>query len=318
MSQFTSSDIIYRDALKNRYAVGAFLVTSVEIMQGLINASRKEKVPFVVSISEIFFSEIGDLEAFILYLKYSIRDLNVPVALHLDHGIEPTNFEDILKLLSFGFTSVMFDGSDLPLDKNIEETKKAVEIFHAAGVTVEGALGKVPYGEIGELKSKSTIDHSLKEKIDLQQFYTDPKQAEQFVKHTGVDALAISVGTVHGLHKEDINLEIEPERIEEIRKRTNAFLVTHGGSGTSPQDIKRMISAGIVKINIASDIYSAISRNYQEKLSTSEQKLVYKFGTIKVVEETIRRYMRIFSNGTVRQNSHRNRCWQRHWTCNCS
>lgn len=296
MSKFVASHMIYRDALKNKYAVGSFSVTSTEIMQGLVNASRKEKMPFIVSISELFASEIGDLEAFIFYLKYSIRDLNIPIPLHLDHGIEPGNLQDVLKMLGLGFTSVMFDGSDLPLDENIEETRRAVEISHAAGVTVEGALGKVPYGEIGELKSKDIDDYSLQEKIDPTKFYTDPKEAEQFVKHTGVDALAISIGTVHGLHKQNTSLGVDIERIEEIRKRTNVFLVVHGGSGTPPYDIQKMISAGIVKINIASDIYSAISRNYHQKLSKNEEKLVYKFGTLKVVEETIRKYMGIFRN----------------------
>lgn len=296
MSKFVASHMIYRDALKNKYAVGGFSVTSTEIMQGLINASRKETMPFLVSISELFASEIGDLEAFIFYLKYSIRDLHTPISLHLDHGIEPGKLQDVLKMLGLGFTSVMFDGSDLPLDENIDETRKAVEISHAAGVTVEGALGKVPYGEIGELKSQDIDDYSLKEKTDPTKFYTDPGEAEHFVNRTGVDALAISVGTVHGLHRENIKVEIDIDRIKEIRKRTNAFLVTHGGSGTSPDNIRRMIGAGIVKINIASDIYATISRNYREKLLTNRQKLVYKFGTIRVVEETVRKYMGIFRN----------------------
>ena len=293
MSEFVSPNILYQDALKKNYAVGAFSVTSTEIMQGLINAASKEKTPFLVSISDIFLSEIGDLEAFILYLKYSIRALDMPVALHLDHGINPTNLKDILKLSNYGFTSVMFDGSDLPLMKNIEETRRVVEIFHDAGVAVEGSLGKVPYGELGELESKSITDHSISNSDDLKKWFTDPEEAERFVHRTGVDSLAVSVGTVHGLHKKNFDLKIDINRIKEIRKRTDAFLVVHGGSGTPPQEIKKMISAGIVKLNIASDIYSAIQKNYKEK-NAEGKRPIYKYGTTDVVEKVISKYLKIF------------------------
>jgi ketose-bisphosphate aldolase len=293
MSKFVSPNLIYQDALKKKYAVGAFSVTSAEIMQGVINVARKEKTPFIASISNIFFSEIGDLEAFIQYLQFSIRDLDIPVALHLDHGISPASLKDICKFLSYGFTSVMFDGSDLPLAKNIEETRKAVEIFHDAGIAVEGSLGKVPYGEMGELESKSILDHSVKRTSDYEKWYTDPDEAEQFVNHTGVDALAVSVGTVHGLHPQNIDSKIDIDRVKEIRKKTNTFLVVHGGSGTPLQEIKKMIAAGIVKLNIASDIYSAILDNYKEKIA-EEKRPIYKYGTIEVIENIISRYVKIF------------------------
>ncbi|MCL5985183.1 MAG: class II fructose-bisphosphate aldolase [Actinobacteria bacterium] len=289
MAKFVKCTELYEDASKKKYAVGAFNVSNSYIMQGLVNAVKMQRSPVVMSVSENFFDDIGDMEAFIVYLNYSIRELEVPIALHLDHGGIQSSFENIMKAVSLGFKSVMFDCSNLQFTENIKQTKRVVEACHAASVDVEAALGEMPFGEMGDLGQYNDPEMA---NIDFTKLYTDPEEAAQFVSETGVDALAISVGTVHGLPK-NINTKIDYDRINKIKERIDAYLVVHGGSGLSPEDISRMIDAGIVKFNVGSDIYKAICNTLIKQLNENNG-LLYRFQMQIPTEEVISRYMTYF------------------------
>src|SRR5699024_7101570 len=187
------------DAQKNRYAVGAFNVNNMEIVQAIISAAEELNSPVVLQASQGVLGYAG-VEYIASLGKLAGRNANVPVALHLDHG---TDFKQIVQCIRHGFTSVMIDASKYPLEENIAYTKKVVEIAHAAGVTVEAELGKI---------SGTEDDISVDERDAT---FTDPDEARYFVDETDVDYLAIAVGTAHGVYKGEPKLDYD--RIKAIR-----------------------------------------------------------------------------------------------------
>jgi fructose-bisphosphate aldolase class II len=176
---------------------------------------------------------------------------SVPVSIHYDHGAD---FARTVALLRLGFSSIMFDGSVLPFEDNIRETKAIVRMCHAIGVTVEAELGRV-----GGVETKDGVDLRI---------YTDPAQAEEFVKETGVDCLAVAIGTVHGAYKEEPKLNFE--LLDEIHRRTKIPLVLHGGSGLSDSDFRRCIEKGVRKINVYHDIGQAGKFGFKGELERND------------------------------------------------
>lgn len=227
---------ILLDAQKRGYAVGAFNVNNMEIVQAIVEAAEETNSPVILQASQGGL-KYGGVEYIAALGKLAGENAKVPVALHLDHG---TDFEQIMLCIRHGFTSVMIDASQYPLDENIAYTKKIVEVAHAVGVSVEAELGK-----IGGTEDDISVD-------EKDATFTNPEEAERFVRETGVDSLAIAVGTAHGVYKGVPKLQYD--LIKEIRKRVDVPLVLHGSSGVPDESIKKAIPLGISKINIDTDL----------------------------------------------------------------
>ncbi|WP_066506135.1 class II fructose-1,6-bisphosphate aldolase [Abyssisolibacter fermentans] len=237
----SGSDLM-KHAHENGYAVGAFNVNNMEIVQAIIEAAEQTQSPVIMQASQGGLKYAG-VEYIAEMAKVAARNASVPVAIHLDHG---TDFVQIMQCIRNGFTSVMIDASKHELDKNIEITKNIVEIAHAVGVSAEAELGK-----IGGTEDDITVD-------EREATFTDPDEAERFVKETGVDFLAIAVGTAHGPYKGEPKLDFD--RIKVIKERLNIPLVLHGSSGVPEDSIRKAVSLGINKINIDTDIRMAFNR----------------------------------------------------------
>ncbi|AOT72527.1 class II fructose-1,6-bisphosphate aldolase [Geosporobacter ferrireducens] len=237
---------ILQHAHENGYAVGAFNVNNMEQVQAIIEAAEAMESPVIIQASQGGLKYAG-VEYIAEMAKVAAQKASVPVAIHLDHG---TNFKQIMLCIRNGFTSVMVDASKHSLEKNIEITKYIVEAAHAVGVSVEAELGK-----IGGTEDDITVD-------EKDATYTDPDEAERFVKETGVDCLAIAVGTAHGPYKGEPKLDFD--RIKVIKEKLNIPLVLHGSSGVPEASIKRAIGLGINKINIDTDIRMAFHKAVKE------------------------------------------------------
>lgn len=246
---------ILSHAQKNGYAVGAFNVNNMEIVQAIIEAAEETKSPVILQASQGGLKYAG-VEYIAALGKLAGRNAKVPVALHLDHG---TDFEQIMLCIRHGFTSVMIDASQYSLEDNIAYTKKVVEVAHAVGVTVEAELGK-----IGGTEDDITVEAE-------DATFTDPEEAERFVRETGVDYLAIAVGTAHGVYKGVPKLQYHI--IEEIRSRVDVPLVLHGSSGVPEESLKKAIPLGISKINIDTDLRIAFSHAVRDVLTANPEEI---------------------------------------------
>lgn len=239
MALVNLSDIL-AEAVRHNYAVGMFDVVSSESLKAIINGAEECNSPVIIALAEVHLS-YAPLELFAPMMVTAAKNSKVPVAVHLDHGM---TFETIIRTMNYGFTSVMFDGSTLEYEENVIGTREIVKIAKALGVSVEAELGHVGGSEAGS-----------EDKFD--EFYTEPEKAFEFVDRTGVDALAVAIGTVHGEYIKKPCLDLK--RLSEIQNKVNVPLVLHGGSGLSDQDFKDCIDRGIRKINIFTDMsYAAV------------------------------------------------------------
>ncbi|MHC4546509.1 MAG: class II fructose-bisphosphate aldolase, partial [Planctomycetota bacterium] len=266
------------DARKNRYAVPAFDCVEDVMVRAILETCQKMRSP-VVLMCLIGPDLDGNGWNYIPSLIKAVADFHdIPVALHLDHA---TDLESIRKGIEIGFTSVMIDGSTLPFEQNVEITKTTVDMAHPKGISVEGELGRV-----GGLDLQATVraDSTL----------TKPAEVERFVTMTGADALAVSIGTAHGVYQSLPNLNIE--RLKELNEASSVPLVLHGGSGTPDDQIQNAVKNGICKLNIYADCRIAMAKGLKRsaKSQTREDPMAKEmFGPIKeelarVVEEKIR------------------------------
>lgn len=237
---------ILEHAHENGYAVGAFNVNNMEQVHAIIEAAEETRSPVIIQASQGGLKYAG-VEYIAAMVKAAADKSTVPVALHLDHG---TDFKQIMMCLRNGFTSVMIDGSHYELEENIKKTRQIVEMAHAIGVSVEAELGK-----IGGTEDDISVD-------EKDATFTDPDEAERFVKETEVDYLAIAVGTAHGPYKGEPKIDFD--RIKVIKERLNMPLVLHGSSGVPEESIKKAVSLGINKINIDTDIRMAFHKAVKE------------------------------------------------------
>ena len=233
------NDVLY-DAKKGKYAVGLFNAVNLELARGIIAAAEQTGSPVIMGTAEVLFP-YGPLEEVSYYLLPMAKKANVPVVIHLDHGLKK---ETCLKALELGFTSIMYDCSTDSYDDNVKKVKEMADIAHSFGATIEGELGHVGDNE-GSAEGSSHL-------ADPSAFFTDPKMAKDYVDKTGVDALAIAVGNAHGAYKLPPKLDFE--RIRTIAKTVDVPLVLHGGSGLTDNDFKQAIKDGISKVNIFTDI----------------------------------------------------------------
>lgn len=226
-------------ASREGYAVGAFNCNNMEIVQAIAQAAEEEKAPVIIQASQGAIRYAG-LQYIVALVNRAAAEISVPAVLHLDHG---TSFEQAVQCIRSGFSSIMIDGSLLPLEENIALTKKVVEVAHAVGVTVEGELGKIAGTE---------DDISVSE---AEAFFTDPEEAKYFVEQTGVDALAISIGTAHGRYRGEPQLDFE--RLQQIKQIITCPIVLHGSSGVADKDIQKAAGLGVSKFNIDTNIREA-------------------------------------------------------------
>lgn len=237
-------------AQKNQFAVPAFNAGSGQLLAAAMDACEEAQSPFMMAIHPLELEFLRD--SFISQVIYEAHHSKVPVTIHLDHG---ASFEQIIHAIQLGFTSVMIDGSHLPFEENILLTQKVVEAAHAAGVSVEAELGTI--GDTG-----NTVEGGVSEIV-----FTDPAKAQEFVERTGIDSLAIAIGTAHGIYPKDVKPKLRLDILEEITKVVNIPLVLHGGSSNPDKEIAQAVELGIAKINISSDIKISFTEKLREILN---------------------------------------------------
>ncbi|MDF2887195.1 MAG: ketose-bisphosphate aldolase [Lacrimispora sp.] len=252
-------------------AIGAFNITSLEGIQAVLGAAEETGQPVILQFAPVH-ETIIPLSVMGPIMVMMAENATVPVAVHLDHG---DNFNKLKQALDMGFTSVMYDGSALPFEENAAGTKIAVELAAAYGASVEGeigAMGREEFLSVGEGEENEAAKSC----------YTDPDQAEAFAALTGIDALACSFGTVHGLYLKKPNLDLE--RISRIREKVDLPIVMHGGSGISDEDFYQCIKRGVRKINYYTYLAKAGGMYVKEKAAEAEDVVFYHDVTMWAVE----------------------------------
>ncbi|MBQ8028136.1 MAG: class II aldolase [Clostridia bacterium] len=267
---------LLKDAQDKNYAVGSFSVANMEMVLGVIKAAEETKSPIILQIAEVRLNHsplavIGPL------MVAAAKNAKVPVAVHLDHG---TTLECIRQALDLGFTSVMFDGSHLPLDENISMTQKVVAMAKPYGAAVEAEIGCVGGSEDGS--------------VDIAMRCTSPQQAEKFFSETKVDALAIAIGNAHGFYKEAPCLRFDI--LQKVKETVSVPLVLHGGTGISEEDFIRCHQNGIKKINIATATFASVENQVRKAYNENEIGGYYDLhqAEIKGAYENAKKHMEIF------------------------
>lgn len=222
------------EAKKKHYAIGNFDCFNLEMVKGVLAAAEETASPVIIAYGEPFIPHL-DIPYYACAVRRMIEDVSVPVVLHTDHF---TKTENITRAIASGYTSVMIDASDRPFDENVAVTKAVVEEAHKVGVSVESELGHVS-GLEGVFQDDSSI-------------FTSPELAAEFVNKTGIDALAVSIGNVHGVYKAEPKLRFDI--LEKITQGTAVPLVLHGASGISKEDIRKAVALGITKVNYFTDM----------------------------------------------------------------
>ncbi len=269
-----SSKEMFRKAY-GKYAIGAFNVNNMEILQGVIEAAKEERAPLILQISAGARKYAKQIYLMKL-IEAAVEDApDIPICVHLDHG---DSFELCKAVIDAGFTSVMIDGSHLPFEENVKLTKQVVDYAHPRGVVVEGELGRLLGVEEHVVVNEKEVS------------YTDPDKALEFVQRTGVDSLAIAIGTSHGAYKFKGEPKLDFERLSEIAKRLPNFpLVLHGASsvlqdlvekanryggklsgaqGVPEEMIRKATTMGICKVNIDTDLRLALTATIREIFAT--------------------------------------------------
>ena len=245
------------DAQKHHYALPAFDVSNYEMMRAVLDVCEEEKSPALLMGLGVDLVGKG-LPLITSMVKAASDHYTVPVCFHLDHA---TDFESIKAAIEAGFSSVMFDGSVLPFEDNANKTAEITAFAHARGVTVEAELGHVGNAMVGNVNDSAKNE-------DPEDTLTLPDEVVKFVEMTDIDALAIAIGTAHGVYLKTPTLRID--RLDEITAVCDRPLVLHGGSGTPDDQMKMAIEHGITKINIYSDVVGALNTGLKNKLNTLE------------------------------------------------
>ena len=227
-------DYVLKKAQEEKYAVGLFNTTDSDMLQAVIEAAEECRSPVIIGTAEVLLP-YGELALIAPSVIAAAKRATVPVVVHYDHGL---TFDRCMEALRLGFSSVMFDGSAGDPEKNAADTREIVKIAHAFGATVEG--------EIGHVGQASDGDEEVTDR------YTTLREAQEYLAATGVDALAIAIGTAHGAYKTKPKLDLD--RLAEISAAVDTPLVLHGGSGLSDDDFKNAIAGGIAKVNIFTDL----------------------------------------------------------------
>jgi fructose-bisphosphate aldolase class II len=272
------------DAYRNHYAVGAFNCLGLENVMGAIQAAEELRSPVIIQVAEVQFP-YAPVELMAPVFLEVARKASIPVAVHLDHG---QSLETCVKAIRLGFGSVMYDGTALSMQENMKITREVTQIAKSVGVYVEAELGKV--GNTGENEGEG---HGLASTADV---FTDVDESETFIKNTGIDALAVAIGNLHGKYVATPRLNIT--RLQEISERNHLPLVLHGGTGTSEEDFKSCIHNGISKINVATAIQLSITEKIQEYLTTCAKPnyIEMKYKMVEATKEVVMYHINLFES----------------------
>ena len=281
MSLVTTKELLL-DAQKNGYAVGAFNVENMEMVQAVVAAAEELKSPVIMQTTPSTI-KYASPEMFYANVAAAAKNASVPVVMHLDHG---SSFELAVHAFRAGYTSIMIDGSHSVFEENIAITKSVVDVCHAGNVPVEAELGKVG-GKEDDLDGGNGGGYTL------------PSEAVEFVEKTGIDSLAVAIGTAHGVYKGTPKLDVE--RLSEIREVVSIPLVLHGTSGVPDEAVKECIRRGICKVNYATDLRIAFSNGVKEYLAANpdafDPKKYNAVGREKVKEYVMSKMLVCGSNG---------------------
>ena len=253
------------DARKNKYAVGAFDISNHDMARAVIEVAEELKSPVILMGLKVDL-EGTKMKCLLEGIKIMAENSSVPVCMHLDHA---TDFDLIKKAVDYGFTSVMYDGSILPLEENIKNTKRVVDYAHKYGVTVEAELGHVGDGIVGD--SETGLKKEGSDNPD--DYLTNPDELEYFLKSTNVDAIAVAIGTAHGVYVHEPKLHFD--RLKALNEISSVPMVMHGGSGTPDELIKKSIELGICKINIFSEVLAAFFGSLKEVLNSNDNMAIW-------------------------------------------
>lgn len=269
---------ILADAHQRGYAVGAFNCLSIEHVMGVIQAAEQLRSPIILQVAEIQFP-YAPLELMVPAFIEVAQRATVPVAVHLDHGL---SFETCIKALRLGCNSVMFDGASLPFEENVAQTSLVVRAAKAVGADIEAELGHV-----GDAQCSADIENDI---------FTVADEAKTFIERTGVDALAIAIGNLHGKYIATPQLNIT--RLKEINSLCNTPLVLHGGSGTSEEDFKACAHNGVAKINVATALQIAVTKAIESYLVSTDTPnyIDMKNVIVEATKESVSWHIRLFES----------------------
>lgn len=242
-------------AREEKFAIPQPDFVNLGMAAAYLEAAALHRSPLILGFGEEYIaaSEAKDLRHLVRLVEVLADQYEIPVVLHLDHG---RSYEACAKAINAGFSSVMIDGSALPYEENVRLTKQVVQLASLSQVSVEGELGRIKTGKGYDLASDDTV------------MFTDPEMALAFVKETGVDALAVSIGTVHGEYQGEPDIHID--LLQEIHKTVPVPLVLHGGSGTEWETLKACVREGITKVNIYTDLAKEVNRTLHQTYKESE------------------------------------------------
>lgn len=276
-----------KDAKKNGYAIPAFDVSNYEMMKAVLETCEEQKSPALIMALGVDLQG-RDMNLLSSMIKSASDFYKIPVCLHLDHA---TDLDFIKKAISAGFSSVMIDASVLPFEENAKKTAEVVKYAHAKGISVEAELGHVGNASVGSISETGTD-------VDPGESLTDPEEVKKFVDITDVDALAVAIGTAHGVYQKTPELRID--RLDEITAVCDRPLVLHGGSGTPADQMANAIKHGITKINIYSDVLFALNQGLKNTLNTVTNPSTWPFivyeQSLKLMKEVVREKINTFGS----------------------
>ena len=275
------------DARKNHYALPAFDVSNYEMMKAVLDACEEEGSPaLLMGLGVDLGGRAMDLMASMV--ASASKFYSIPVCFHLDHA---TDFELIKRAIDAGFSSVMYDGSVLDFENNAKNTAEVTKYAHAHGITVEAELGHVGNASVGSISETGTD-------TDPGETLTVPEEVAKFVEITDVDALAVAIGTSHGVYQKTPELRID--RLDEIMAVCDRPLVLHGGSGTPDDQMQNAIHHGITKINIYSDVVGALNKGLKDKLNNIDNPSTWPFLVFEdarvMMKEVVKNKLRTFGS----------------------
>lgn len=268
---------ILKDAQRNGYAVGMFDLHNLEMANAAVEAAEEEHSPVILALAEVHAQDERTRKNLADIAVICGKRARVPVAVHYDHG---QNVGAVLQVLHRGFTSVMFDGSLLPYEENVRRTKEVVQFAKAFGASVEGEIGHVGGSEGAQTEEDIC--------------YTEPEMAKKFAEETGVDALAVAIGTVHGLYRKTPRLDLE--RLRKIHSLVGVPLVLHGGSGLSEKNFRDCIQCGVSKINIYTEVAQTAADTIHSEKDGERGYLDLSGNVTKAMRKVIAERMRLFGS----------------------
>ena len=267
-------DYVLKDTKEKKYGVGLFNTTDTDMLEAVIAAAEELRAPVIIGTAEVLLPA-GELKLIAPAIIAAAKRASVPVVVHYDHGL---TFARCMEALQLGFSSVMFDGSAGDYAQNIADTREIVKIAHSFCATVEGEIGHVGQADAND--------------NDAQDLYTKVEEAVDYATATGVDALAVSIGTAHGAYKSKPKLDLD--RLSDIHKALEIPLVLHGGSGLTDDDFRNSIQNGISKVNIFTDLCLAGNRAMKDGLEKEMAYLDIRNLKVAYIKEEVKKKMLVF------------------------